>query len=213
MRKMRDTARLLVLGLVLILLSGSLIQTEQSRAAKPDWTMSIEHLLAEQEVELEQFTHTLQQAGDDLLADRIGQLRRAHMQELYNEAKALKAQTEEKLHELQADLNDAILQEQLKLMFVTLDEREQAARFKVIAQLQDQLASVRSDLEEELHEQLLELEAAYEERSQGEMALVRAEVERAMDDELAAFRLGLMQELEEEVAKLAPPSRSAMANR
>ena len=210
---MRTTNRLLVLGIVLVLLSGSLVSTNQSSAVELDWQTSIERLVEQQEEDLENFVLRLQEAGEDVLAEKQGELRRAQNQELRSEAKALQAQKEEKLQQLQVELRDEVLRQQLQLMLVNLDAGEQEARFKVIAQLQDQLTATQSEVEEELQEQLQRLEADYEERSQKEMANLRAEVERAMDDELTGFRFELMQELEEKVAELGPRSRSEMANR
>ncbi|HKM43532.1 MAG TPA: hypothetical protein VJZ70_06025 [Limnochordia bacterium] len=210
---MRTTNRLLVLGIVLVLLSGSLVSTNQSSAVELDWQTSIERLVEQQEEDLENFVLRLQEAGEDVLSEKQGELRRAQNQELRSEAKALQAQKEEKLQQLQVELRDEVLRQQLQLMLVNLDAGEQEARFKVIAQLQDQLTATQSEVEEELQEQLQRLEADYEERSQKEMANLRAEVERAMDDELTGFRFELMQELEEKVAELGPRSRSEMANR
>jgi hypothetical protein len=196
-----------------MLLSGSLVSTNQSRAVEPDWQTSIEHIVEQQEEELENFVLRLQQAGEDVLAEKQGELRRAQNQELRTEAKALKAQKEEKLQQSQVELRDEVLRQQLQLMLVNLDAGEQEVRFEAIAQLQDQLEATQSEVEEELQEQLERLEADYEERSQKEMANLWAEVERAMDEELTSFRHGLMQELEEKVAKLGPRSRSEMVNR
>ena len=212
---MRVTGRLLVLGTMLILLSGSLVSTNQSVAVAPSWqtAVDVERFLAEQDVALEDYRLSLQQAGEEIFAEKRGELRRAQMQQLHSEAKTLQAQKEEQIKEVQTELADELLRQQLQLMLVSLDKDQREARFEVITQLQKEFTSIQTDLETELQEELHELEAAHEEGSQEEVAILRAEVERAMDEELTSYRLALMKELEEEIAKLDTPSRSALANR
>ena len=198
--------RLLVLCLITIFLSGSLVLTEDNKAALPEPETVIEALLMEQEEELKKYALELKQAGEELFAEKLGELRRAHMQAMHDEAKRLRFQAEDKLKELEAKLGGDMLRQQLQLMLVTLDEDQRQARLKVMEQLQGELAAAQVDLEAELQEQLLQLEAEYEARSQGEAARLLAEVEQALEEELTDFRLRLFQDL-------ARSSRSALANR
>jgi len=198
--------RLLVLCLITIFLSGSLVLTEDNKAALPEPETVIEALLMEQEEELKKYALELKQAGEELFAEKLGELRRAHMQAMHDEAKRLRFQAEDKLKELEAKLGGDMLRQQLQLMLVTLDEDQRQARLKVMEQLQGELAAAQVDLEAELQEQLLQLEAEYEARSQGEAARLLAEVEQALEEELADFRRSLFQDL-------ARSSRSALANR
>ena len=198
--------RLLVLCLITIFLSGSLVLTEDNKAALPEPETVIEALLMEQEEELKKYALELKQAGEELFAEKLGELRRAHMQTMHDEAKRLRFQAEDKLKELEAKLGGDMLRQQLQLMLVTLDEDQRQARLKVMEQLQGELAAAQVDLEAELQEQLLQLEAEYEARSQGEAARLLAEVEQALEEELTDFRLRLFQDL-------ARSSRSALANR
>ncbi|HBN96806.1 MAG TPA: hypothetical protein DDZ66_10940 [Firmicutes bacterium] len=213
---MRVTSRLLVLGAVLILLSGSLVSSNENKAiGSPEGKTqtALESLLIKQEEDLKDYRLKLQQAGEDTFAQRQGELRRAQAQKLHNDAKALQTQMEGELQRLQNELAGELLRQQLQLMLVTLNEKQEEACLEKIAELQDQMNEIQTRLEEDYKERLQKLQAEHEEQSHQETLRLQAEVERAMDDEFAQYQLGLLQDLEEEIAKLSPTLRSAYANR
>lgn len=213
---MRVISRLLVLSAVLILLSGSLVGAHQSAvitSPEEQTQINLESLLTKQEEDLEDYRLQLQKAGEETYAERQGELRREQAQNLHNEARALQAHVKGQLQELQDELQGELLRQQLQLMLVTLDEKQQQARLDHIAELQNQMQVAQESLEEEYQDQLEQLQATHEERSLTELAALKTEVERAMDDEFAQYRLGLLQELEEEIAKMRPKLASEYTNR
>ncbi len=197
MKNVRFTSRLLVLGTVLILLSGSLVNTKEGVATEPEWAAVMESLLLQQEQDLEAYSSHLRQVGEELFAEREGELRRAQSQRFHNAAKALQAQVEAELKELQEDLNGEILRHQLQLMLVSLDEQEQEAKLNQITRLQEEIKEVKTSLEAEYQRRFQELQAEHEERNTEELLALQNKVERAMDEEFAEYRLGLLKDLEE----------------
>lgn len=215
---MRITSRLLVLGAVLILLSGSLVTTRQSAAtSSPEWQLEVQSLITRHDKDLENYKSQLQQAGEDIYAEKYGELRRAQAQELHNAVKALQAQMEQELREVQEELTDELLLQQLQLMLVTLDARQQEARLETITQLQSQLESTQEDLEATYQEQVQQLQAEYEQRAQEEAVALQRAVERHLEVEFAQYELALTQEFEAELLKMRPKQstnlRSEMAVR
>lgn len=211
---MRVLSRLVVLSVVLILLSGSVISSGQRPVQDQlDWQKILDEMLAQQEQDLQDYRDQLQRAGEDVFADKQGQLFRAQAQKLHNEARLLKAQVEEEIQALQQELSAKLLREQLELMLLTLDEKGQEVRLERIAQVQEELQTAQEGLREEYEKRLLVLQEEHERRSHEETEALKAEVEKAMDDEFAQYQLTLLQQLEEEIAKMKPDLRSAHANR
>lgn len=215
---MRITSRLLVLGAVLILVSGSLVTTRQSAAtSSPEWQLEVQSLITRHDEELRNYKNQLQQTGEDIYAEKYGELRRAQAQELHNAVKALQAQMQQELREVQEALTDELLLQQLQLMLVTLDARQQEARLETITQLQSQLESTQDELEAAYQEQVQQLQTEYEQRAQEESVALQRTVERHLEVEFAQYELALTQEFEAELLKMRPKQstnlRSGMAVR
>ena len=212
---LRVIIKLFVLGTVVILLSGSLVftgaQERPSGAVEGEWV--IEDFLARQEAELEAYELELKQAGEDLFAQKQGELRRAQAQRFQSEAKVLKATLEAELRALQDELSKEMLGYQLQLMLVSLTPEEQRARLELLSNLQDQMAATQTELEAAYKEQLLQLQAEHEEAARAEILGLKAQVEGVMEEEFAEYRLGSLKELDEEFAKMNSASRSVHANR
>lgn len=204
----------LALSLVLTLLAGSLPPAGQSAAKSVGKeSISIETLLREHEEELDNYKASLQQAGEDTFREKQGELLRAQAQALHNEAKKLRGQMEERLQALSEDISQGILRQQLQLMLVSLDAKQQEAHLARIAELETEMKLVQAKLEEEYQAQLDELQSEHEQRSRKEAALLKAEIEQAMDDEFAQYQLGLLVELETQIVKKRSTLASEDANR
>lgn len=201
---MRITSRLLVLGAVLILLSGSPITTRESSAINsPEWQTEIERLLTRNEEDLANYKIELQQAGEDIYGEKQGELLRAQAQTLHNEARTLQAQMQLESRHLQEELSSELLRQQLQLILVGLDVEQRDARFKAINQLQDQLKSAQDDLEASYQEQLQQLQAEHEKLAQEEIRSLQVAIERFLEEEFAQYELALTRELEVELTKMA----------
>ncbi|HBG01540.1 MAG TPA: hypothetical protein DDW87_08215 [Firmicutes bacterium] len=211
---LRVPGRLLVLGAILVLLSGSFVVTNPHTAtAAVERQAAMESLLAQQDEDLAGYSEHLRQAGEDIFAEKQGELRRARAQKLHNDARALQAQIQLELKELQDELGSEILRQQLQLMLVSLDKEEQQARLGQIEELQEQIKGAQASLEEDYQEKLDVLQAEHERRGTEELLALQMEVERAMEEELVYYSEGLLRDLEEEIAKINTNLRSRYANR
>ncbi len=215
---MRITSRLLVLGTVLILLSGSLVSTRQSSAiSSPEWQLEVQSLLAKQEEDLANYKKELQKSGEDIYAQRQGELRRAQAQELHNAVKELQTQMLQDSRELQEELTAELLRQQLQLVLVTLDATQKETRLDTITQIQNQMKSIQDDMQASYEEQLQQLHAEHEQSAQEAAVALQATVERFLAEEFASYEMALVRELEAELMKMRSKQstnlRSGMAIR
>jgi hypothetical protein len=195
--------RLLLLSAVLILLSGSLAATEEVVAPSSlEESKTMEDLLAEQDENLASYKAQLQKAGEEIFAEKKGELRRARAQKLQNAIRALQEKMALELKERQEDLNREVLRQQLQLLLVSLDPEEQRSRLGQIAELQEQMEAVQALVEEEYQQKFEWIHAEHEGQGVEEILALQREVERAMQQELAHYSQGLFGALEHEVAKI-----------
>lgn len=212
---MRVAFKLVALSAIMFLLTGSGVllpdlDSEDTLAPRAEY---VEQLLAEQEAELEQYRAELQQAGDELFTQKLGNLRREQAQRFQNEINALQAKMQDAAQAVQDEVSSEMLSLQLQLMLVSLSPEEQQEKLEQFTKLQDGLSSRLATIEEEYQDQLQKLEVQHEEQGRQEVLALQSELERAMDDELAHYQLTLLATLEEELEKLRFELGSAQSNR
>lgn len=214
---MPRTISLIILSLAALILTGSALALPQQERLEPDLgTERVEQLaelLEAFEDELAAYRLELQKAGEELFAQREGELRRAHSQGLKMAADALQAEAQEALEEAQSGLNRELLTLHLELLLVSLSPEEQEAKLQQLAQIQDELGKLQGHFQEQLEQDLNKLEEEYEQSWQAERAALQEQVEQTLSDEFNQYRLGLLAELEQAAGKLGPSLGSAGSKR
>ncbi|NMB01108.1 MAG: hypothetical protein GX971_06240 [Firmicutes bacterium] len=203
------------LTLIMLLFTGSIASLPEIQAEehKEDRALLVEELLAIKEAELDAYSEELQQAGEDLFSQKVGELRREQAQRFQNAVNELQAELKAQAQDLQEQVTNEILGFQLQLILVTLTPEEQQEKLAQISNLQDELAVHQEELEESFQLKLQELQTQHEQRAEQEVLALQNGLERTMNDEFAQYRLGLLEELEEELEKMGPALGSVRANR
>ena len=198
-----------------LLLSGSLIplqdqKTSDSSAYSVD---QIAGLVAEVEADVQLYQEDLQQAGQELLEEQVGQLRRAQAQQLLDASKALQAEIEQEGQAIQAQLGTEILRLQLQLVLVSLDGEQQLKILQRITQLQDELEQWERQAQVDFEARFTQLKSDSELAGEQELRQLQAKLEQVMTEDMADYSQARYLELERDLALVTPFSRSVSQNR
>jgi hypothetical protein len=204
--EMRRLTVFMVLGVLAALVTGSVLALPQAETVNThvELAKTLEDLLLEQEQGRLAYEAELRQAGEEILAQKEGELRREQAQMLHNDAAALRREMQEQVETLQREMSRELLGLQLELILVSLTPGEQDERLAQIEALQEELQRDTEALDAEYQEKLLQLQAEHEELARQRILSFQAELETALQDELTAYHLELMQQLEEAAGKLHP---------